>query len=197
MQIKRLSIFLLLLAFCLSVTNSTLADTANIFRSRTVGFKITKPADWRFINRVKEKKIKLNLKEFNTSDLVRIYRYPGSHPENTKIIISSTFIRGRGLPVKKQAQYILNQLIKKHPEKYTLIEDVKILKIAGTTGASFKIENVSAMGGKIKPLIYHYLLIPNGKIIFKIAIYSPADRKGARESGNLVKKILKTIKING
>jgi len=194
------------LVFYLLLSTAIFSETSNDFENITVGFKVSKPADWHFgtaaQNRENLKRVELNDKKFkefmvkySTAPLVIMTKYAIPYDDlNPSFKVS---IKPFGNLKDTDAKQILWLFI---PQFEKVFKDFKLdqkpmdAKIGGLKAAYLRIHyNLVIPDGTTFPTTSELWIVPRGDYFFMIGAGTRQDEKtGTRAE---IKKILSSIVI--
>lgn len=191
---------MLILSFSVSAENN------NKFESVTVGFKVFKPNDWRFVsayeNLVSLNRIRLNNEEFHklmlkhsTAPLVAMMKYPEPFDDLNPSFKVTTKPLGqfKGLDPK----VILDRLIPQFGKIFQnldLVQPPEDTMVAGLNAAYMRIHySLTIPDGRVFPTSSELWVVPRGSYFFILGAATRQDEKtGSRVEIN---KILDTVEI--
>jgi hypothetical protein len=180
------------------------AGDSNKFESLTVGFKVTKPAEWQFItaeeNLENLKKVQMNDAEFqqlmlkySTVPLVAIMKYPEPFDDlNPSFKVN---IKPLGQLKGADPKQILNLLLpqfQKIFEDFNLVQPPMDTKVSGLNAAYMRINySLVIPDGRKFPTSSELWIVPRGDFFFMIGAGTRQDEKTG--SRNDIQNILSSV----
>ena len=178
-------------------------DPDNTYHNGEVGFSITKPSNWLFMNPeiVQAHMDKVQLSDKNLEALVKkkkaplvvITRYPMPAPSfNPNVVVKLAAMPAEGFPLKDVMSLAL-KIIKQSFPNLTYVEEIQDAKVDGIEGAYSKSKYTMSSKGREYRVMVRMWLISRGKIMFSIVMTGPQE--GPDVSEEAFKEIVKSIRI--
>ena len=183
------------------------AEASNKFESMTVGFEVTKPAEWQFItaeeNLENIKKVKMNdegfqqkMLKYSTAPLVAIMKYPEPFDDlNPSFKVN---IKPLGQLKGADPKQILNLILpqfQKMFQDFALIQPPIDTKVSGLNAAYMSINySLAIPDGRTFPTTSEMWIVPRGDFFFMIGAGTRQDEKtGSRKD---IQAILNTVVLS-
>ena len=201
---KKLAILCAVTALCAA---RALAATDNTYTNPTLGFSLTKPAEWHFMSaeqnaenlartKLKDEEFQKMVQKYATAPLVAITKFEEPYDDlNPSVKVN---IRPLGNFSADKPTAILEFMAKQLEavfEDYKVIAPPKETKVAGLKAAYLKVHfSMKIPDGRVFPTCSELWVVPRGKHFFMIGAGTRQDEKtGKRQE---IDKILATIKID-
>jgi hypothetical protein len=183
------------------------AGSADVFRSATAGFEVTKPAEWTFISaeqnlenikrtEIKDKEFHAAMVKYATAPLVAMTKYPEPFDDlNPSLKVN---IRPFG-PIKGMAPTkIMNVLVSQFEkvfQEFVLVEAPRPVKVAGIESGYMKINfSMQTADGRKFATTSELWIVPRGDYYFMIGAGTRQDEKtGSRKE---IQAIVDTIRFS-
>jgi hypothetical protein len=183
------------------------ADEAEVFKSVTAGFEVTKPADWQFAtaeqNLENLKRTELNDKEFHaamvkyaTAPLVAMMKYPEPFDDlNPTLKVNiKPFGQLKGTAPTKIMTLLLPQFEKAFKD-FALVEPPTRVRVSGIESGYMRMNySLQVPDGRTFPTTSELWIVPRGDYFFMIGAGTRQDEKtGSRKE---LQAILDTVRIS-
>lgn len=183
-----------------------ISGDADVFKNPTVGFQITKPADWNYITAVRNmeniKSMKLTDEEFQaamqkyaTAPLVAIAKYPEPYDDVNPSFKVNIKPYGdlKGIGPKEIIRLVLPQLQNAFKD-FELVQLPTEVSVSGITSAYARMNyTMEISNGRTFPTTSELWIVPHGDYFFMIGAGTRQDEKtGNRDE---IQEILRTVKI--
>lgn len=196
----------ILLIMLLVVTFSYAEDAANEFNNPTVGFSVTKPADWQFATvdqhmenlsrtHLNDKEMQEAMQKHATAPLVVIMKYQEPFDDLNPSFKANIKPLGN-LPADDPVA-ILNLILgsmEKMFKDFTVVQEPSETVVSGLKAAHVRIHySLEIPDGRTFPTASELWIVPRGKFFFMLGAGIRQDEKtGSREE---IQKILSSIVI--
>jgi hypothetical protein len=187
--------------------SALMAAEKDTYENPTIGFSITKPADWHFMTaeqnaenlkrtQLKDEAFQKLVQKYANAPLVAITKYEEPYDDlNPSLKVN---IRPLGNFKADQPMAILELITKQFEslfEDYKVITAPKEIKVAGLKAAYLKVHySLKIPDGRSFPTCSELWIVPRGKHFFMIGAGTRQDEKtGKREE---LQQILKSVKID-
>jgi hypothetical protein len=183
------------------------ADEAEVFKSLTAGFEVTKPADWQFAtaeqNLENLKRTEFNDKEFHaamvkyaTAPLVAMMKYPEPFDDlNPTLKVNiKPFGQLKGTSPTKIMTLLLPQFEKAFKD-FALVEPPTRVTVSGIESGYMRMNySLQVPDGRTFPTTSELWIVPRGDYFFMIGAGTRQDEKtGSRKE---LQAILDTVRIS-
>ncbi len=178
-------------------------DSDNTYHNAEVGFSITKPSNWLYMNpeliktqvskaRLGDEDLQEMIRE-NPAPLLMITRYPLSTPAlNPNVVVAPTFMPSEDFSPKDIINTSLAVFKRSFPD-LSIVDEVQDAKVDGIEGAYSKFKYTLSVGDHERLIMARIWLMPRGKIIFNVVM--TGAQEGPDVSEEAFKEILSSIKI--
>ena len=185
---------------------SAFADEADVFKSATAGFEITKPSDWQFATaeqtqenlkrtELKDKEFHAAMLKYSTAPLVAIVKFPEPFDDlNPTLKVNiKPFGPLKGTPPTKILDLLMPQFEKAFQD-FAVVVPPSQAKVAGLDAGYMRINfSMQVPDGRTFPTSSELWIVPRGDYFFMIGAGTRQDEKtGSRKE---LQAILDTIRI--